>query len=75
MAEKLKPINKEYLRDLITLRPGDRLHRLVARLADTYIDDLSDDRIIELERLADTFRLTHANGERLSTAAATAVQP
>lgn len=75
MAEILKPIDHEYLRDLISLRPGDRLHRLVARLADTYIDDLSEDRIVELERFADTFRLTHANGERFSTEAAKAVQP
>lgn len=66
--EHLKPIDGEYLRDVIRLAPGDRLHRLVARLADTYIDDLSDDRIVELERLADTFRITHASGARLGQA-------
>lgn len=64
--DNLKPIDGEYLRDVIRLVPGDRLHRLVARLADTYIDDLSEDRIVELERLADTFRITHASGARLS---------
>jgi hypothetical protein len=64
MGTALKPINGEYLRDVITLSPGDRLHRLVARLADTYIDDLTDERVIELERLADTFRITHADGKR-----------
>jgi hypothetical protein len=47
------------------LAPGDRLHRLIARLADTYIDDLSEARIVQLERLADTFRITHASGARL----------
>lgn len=63
---ELKPIDGTYLRDVIRLNPGDRLHRLVARLCDTYIDDLSDDRILELERLVDSFRATHANGSRLA---------
>jgi hypothetical protein len=61
----LKPVEPSYMLSMITLKPGDRLHRLVSRLADTYFDDLSDDRIIELERLADTFRLTHADGSSL----------
>jgi hypothetical protein len=64
MPPALKPVGDEYLRDVIRLAPGDRLHRLVARLADTYIDDLTDDRIVELELLADTFRITHADGKR-----------
>lgn len=73
----LKPIADDYLRDQITLTPGkSRLHRLVARLFDTYIDDLSDDRIIELERLADTFRITHADGSALAAlASAREAQP
>lgn len=61
----LKPVSDDYMRDVLTLKPGNRLHRLVARLHDTYYDDLSDDRIIELERLADTYRLTHADGKRI----------
>lgn len=61
----LKPVSTDYVRDVFTLRPGDRLHRLVARMSDTHIDDLSDERIIEIERLADTFRITHADGKRL----------
>lgn len=64
----LKPVSDDYMRDVINLKPGDRLHRLVARLCDTYYDDLSDDRIVELELLADTFRITHADGKRLSPA-------
>jgi hypothetical protein len=64
MAASLKPIDNTYLRDVIRLAPGDRLHRLIARLADTYIDDLSDESIVELEQLADTFRITHADGKR-----------
>lgn len=58
----LKPVNGNYLRDAMRLQPSDRLHRLVARLVDTYICDLTDERIVELERVADTFRLTHADG-------------
>jgi hypothetical protein len=61
----LKPVGDEYMRSTITLEPGDRLHRLVARLGDTYIDDLSDDRIVMLEQMADSFRITNAAGKRL----------
>lgn len=64
----LKPVADDYLRDVIKLNPGDRLHRLVARLGDTWIDDLSDERIVELEQLADTFRITHASGARFNSA-------
>ena len=60
----MKSIAPEYLRSIQTLRPQDRLHRLVCRMVDTYIDDLTDERIEEIERLVDTFRLTHADGQR-----------
>ena len=60
----LKPISNEYLHDIHSFKPGDRLHRLVARLCDTWIDDLSDSRILEIERLVDGYRLTHASGGR-----------
>lgn len=66
--DALKPVADDYLRDFIKLNPGDRLHRLVARLGDTWIDDLSEDRIIELEQLADSFRITHASGARFNSA-------
>lgn len=69
MERALKPVADEYLRDEIRLRPGDRLHRLFARLGDTWYDDLSEERIIELERLADSFRITHADGKRFHTPA------
>lgn len=62
----LLPISDEYLRDQHTIRPGDRLHRLIARMADTHIDDLSDDRIEQIERLVDSFRLGHADGSRFN---------
>jgi hypothetical protein len=66
MAPDLKPVDETYLRDELRLRPGNRLHRLVARLFDTYIDDLSDERIVEIERMVDTVRITNASGRRLS---------
>lgn len=64
--ETLKPVADDYMRSVINLKPGDRLHRLLARLSDTYYDDLGDDKIVELERLADTFRITHADGKRFA---------
>lgn len=67
----LKPIDERYLRSSVTLHPGDRLHRLVQRMADTYIDDLTDGRILELEQHADSFRLSHANGTGFSEETAT----
>ena len=67
MTAKLKEVSRDYLTETHVIKPGDRLHRLVSRLADTYYDDLSEDRIVELELHADTFRLTHADGLRLAT--------
>lgn len=65
MSDRLKPINEEYLRADQRLRPGDRLHRLVCRLADTYYDDLDEQRIEELERKVDEWRWMHADGSRM----------
>lgn len=52
----MKPIAAGYRFAAVTARPGDRLHRLFARLADTHVDDVSDDRVDELERLIDGWR-------------------
>ena len=54
-----------YANGELRLRPGDRLHRLVAMLFDTYIDDLSDDRIAELERQVESWRWCNAAGKRV----------
>jgi hypothetical protein len=59
----MKPVDPTYLAETFTIRPRDRLHRLVARLHDTWIDDLSEERIEEVERLVDSFRHTHASGK------------
>lgn len=61
----MRQIADDYLLSVQSVRPGDRLHRLICRLADTHIDDLTDERIEEIERLADSFRVTHADGARL----------
>ena len=47
----------EYAEEPITLKPhSSRLHRLVAILADTWYDDLTDDRIAKLEAMAQSWR-------------------
>lgn len=66
MRDRLKPINAEYLQAEQRLRPGDRLHRLVCRLVDTYYDDLDAQRIEELERKIDEWRWMHADGRAFS---------
>lgn len=58
-------IAPEYANDRIVLEPGNRLHRLNAILADTYYDDLTDERIDELERIALSWRWMNAAGERV----------
>jgi hypothetical protein len=58
-------IAPEYADARLDVRPGDRLHRLVAMLFDTYCDDLSDERIAELERQVESFRWMNAAGQRL----------
>lgn len=60
-------IDPEYLNRELRLRPGDRLHRLVAMLFDTYIDDLTDDRIAELEEHVAQFRWMSAGGKRVNS--------
>lgn len=65
MSAPLKPISNEYLSAEHRIRPGHRLHRLISRIADTYIDDISDDRIEALEFFVDDWRWMNAAGERI----------
>lgn len=67
MTKVLKPVSPEYLCTTHVLKPGDRLHRLFCRLADTYYDDLSDERIEELEQHCDEWRWMHADATRFAT--------
>jgi hypothetical protein len=62
----MKPIAPQFLSQTFEVQPGDRLHRLFARLADTYYDDLSEDRIEELERKVDEWRWMHADASRFT---------
>lgn len=65
MLAPIKPIAEEYLERELRIRPRyDRLHRLVARLCDTYYDDLTDERIEQLERQVDEWRWMHADARR-----------
>ena len=65
MSAPLKPISEEYLRSEHRLRPGDRFHRLVSRMSDMWFDDISDERIEELERKVDEWRWMQADGTRI----------
>ncbi len=58
-------IAPKYANQKLTLEPGSRLHRLVSILFDTYYDDLTDDRIRQLEHLALSWRWMSADGERV----------
>lgn len=62
--DRLKPVAAEYLHETHVIQPRDRLHRLVSRLADTPYDDLTQDRIEQLERMADEWRWMHADATR-----------
>lgn len=58
-------IAEQYARGTLTLEPGNRLHQLVAILFDTHYDDLTDERIAELEAHAQSWRWMNADGERV----------
>lgn len=61
----MRRVALEYASQPLEVKPGNRLHRLMSILFDTYYDDLTDERIAELEDLADSWRWMNANGERL----------
>eukprot|EP00873_Tetraselmis_striata_P030352 jgi/Tetstr1/450616/TSEL_037652.t1 len=57
----IRPIADEHLGETHIIKPGDRFHRLISRMADTYYDDLTDERIEQLERQVDEWRWMHAD--------------
>ncbi len=61
----MQHIDPEYLNSELKVEPGNRLHRLVAMLIDTYYDDLTDERIAELEEHVARFRWMNASGKRV----------
>lgn len=46
----------------ITIREGDRLWPLMQIISNTWIDDLTDERIQELVAMVDSWRITDAEG-------------
>lgn len=61
----MQVIDPKYLDSELRVKPGDRLHRLVAMLFDTYYDDLTEERIAELEEHIARFRWMNASGQRV----------
>ncbi len=61
----LKPIAKKYAAKRMVVTPGERLHRLVARLFDTHVDDMTDAQLENIERAIDELRITHSDGSPL----------
>lgn len=60
-----KPIAGEYLNRELTVKPGEKLHHLLAMLFDTYYDDLTEERIADLEATVENFRWMNASGQRI----------
>lgn len=58
-------ISDTYANHAITLLVGDKLHRLVAMLCDTYYDDVTETRIAELQETVRSWRWMDADGKRL----------
>lgn len=58
-------IAPQYEFDTLQVEPGNRLHRLMSILFDTYYDDLTESRIQQLEDLAVSWRWMNADGERV----------
>jgi hypothetical protein len=50
-------------RDTYTIREGDRLWPLIEIVRNTWIDDLTDDRIQELVAMVDGWRITDVEGK------------
>jgi hypothetical protein len=70
MQRTMIPINTEagaaIMRDEITVREGDRLWSLLSLILDTHMDDLDARRLKELEALIRSWRLTHADGSKIT---------
>jgi hypothetical protein len=60
----MQRIAPEYANSDLTVKPGSRLHRIVALLFDTHYDDLTEARIAEIEHSIETWRWCDAAGRR-----------
>lgn len=61
----MQRIADEYAKSDLTVRPGNRLHRIMALLFDTHIDDLTDAKIAEIEQSIESWRWCDADGRRV----------
>ena len=61
----MQRVSDEYENQELRVKPGDRLHRVVAMLFDTYCDDITDERLAEIENVIESFRWMNASGERV----------
>jgi hypothetical protein len=61
----MQKIADEYANSPIMVKPGDRIHRIVALLCDTWIDDLTGAKITEIEQSIESWRWCGANGKRV----------
>lgn len=62
----MQAISPEYKNETFTIKPGDRFHRLIALMTDTWYDDLTDQKITELEQQVESFRWMNAKAEKVS---------
>jgi len=53
------------MKESIAIREGDRLWPLMELIRHTHIDDLSDDRLRQVEALIDGWRITDEEGRRI----------
>jgi len=62
----MQAIAPEYLNKTFTIEPGDRFHRLISLMTDTWYDDLTDHKIKELEQMVESVRWMNAKAERIT---------
>jgi len=53
------------MRESYTVREGDRIWPLIQLIRNTHIDDLSSERLLQLQYLVDSWRSTDAEGRPL----------
>ena len=63
---KRQTVAPEYTKERFVIEPGARLHRLVSLIADTYIDDVTPERIEQIEKQVESWRWMNASGGRVS---------
>lgn len=48
-----------------TVKDGDRIWPLIQLIRNTHIDDLTSERLLHLQELVESWRLTDASGKRI----------